>query len=169
MTQNLKIFFGALLVLVSRIPFLDAGYGVEEDSWGIAVAAYNTRMTGVFEASRLPGHPFNEMFYVAMWGLNSWWFNFSSALMSVLLFVCSFKILEHYKVKDEWLASLAIVFVPVVYVNSTCTVDYLWSVTFIVAAFYFFLLRNWILGIIFFSISIGCRYLFRPISISFLA
>jgi hypothetical protein len=157
MTQNLKIFFGALLVLFSRIPFLDAGYGVEEDSWGIAVAAHNTRMTGVFEASRLPGHPFNEMFYVAMWGLNSWWFNFSSALMSVLLFIFSFKILEFYKVKDEWLASLAIVFVPVIYVNSTCTVDYLWSVAFIVAAFYFFLHQNWILGIIFFSISVGCR------------
>lgn len=136
---------------------MDAGFGVEEDSWGIAVAAYNTRVTGVFEASRLPGHPFNEMFYVLMWGLSSWWYNFSSALMSVLLFFFSFKTLAFFQSKHSFWVALAIVFVPVVYINSTCTVEYLWSVAFISGAFYFFLRGAWIPGLILFSMSVGCR------------
>lgn len=157
MAQNLRLFFLCLLVFVSRLPFLDAGFGVEEDSWGIAVAAMNTRETGIFEASRLPGHPFNELFYVAMWGLDSWWFNFSSAIMSVVLFIFSAKVLFHFRVKESLLCALAVVFVPVVYINSTCTVDYLWSVAFIVGSFYFLLKEKWLLGILFFSISVGCR------------
>jgi|688.fasta_scaffold04686_13 hypothetical protein len=157
MSQNVKLFLGCLLVLISRLPFLNAGFGVEEDSWGIAVAALNTRETGVFEASRLPGHPFNEMFYVAMWGLSSWWFNFSSALMSVLLFFFSAKVLLHFNLKNAILSALAVVFVPVVFINSTCTVDYLWSVALMVGSFYFLLSKNWPISVLFFSMSVGCR------------
>lgn len=157
MNSSAKILIGSLLVLLSRIPFLDAGFGVEEDSWGIAVAAHNSKLTGIFEASRLPGHPFNEMFYVLMWGLSSWWYNLSSALMSVLLYFFSYKSLEALRFKAPMPVAMAIVFVPVIYINSTCTVEYLWSVAFITGAFYFFLKQNWKLGILFFSMSVGCR------------
>jgi hypothetical protein len=55
-----------LIVLLSRIPFLYAGYGIEEDSWGIALAAFHTHLSGIYEPSRLPGHPVQELVYSAL-------------------------------------------------------------------------------------------------------
>ena len=75
-SEKLRLLLLALLVLISRLPFLSAGYGVEEDSWGIAVAAYHTNLYGVMEASRLPGHPVNELIYSIFWGNGPWLFNF---------------------------------------------------------------------------------------------
>jgi hypothetical protein len=84
--EHIWLFLLCLVVLISRLPFLDAGYGVEEDSWGIAVAAYHTNLYGVMEASRLPGHPVNEFIYSVFWGYGPWLFNFFSALCSVVCF-----------------------------------------------------------------------------------
>ena len=77
--EYFKLLLLTLLVLLSRLPFLNAGYGVEEDSWGIAVAAYHTQLYGIMEASRLPGHPVNEFIYSIFWGYGPWLFNFFSA------------------------------------------------------------------------------------------
>ena len=55
--KYLPFFILFIVVFISRLPFLSAGYGVEEDSWGIALAAAHTALTGVYEPSRFPGHP----------------------------------------------------------------------------------------------------------------
>ena len=99
-SENAVMLFLALSVLLSRIPFLDAGYGVEEDSWGIAVAAYHTWLYGVMEASRLPGHPVNEWVYSLLWGYGPWLYNFLSALCSVVCFLIFYRIAKHLQIKQ---------------------------------------------------------------------
>lgn len=156
-SENAVMLFLAIPVLLSRIPFLDAGYGVEEDSWGIAVAAYHTWLYGVMEASRLPGHPVNEWVYSLLWGYGPWLYNFLSALCSVVCFLIFYRIAKHLQIKQAVLAALALVFTPVVYINSTCTIDYLWAMMFALAAFYALLTRQVLLSGIMLGLAVGCR------------
>ena len=155
--EYFSVFVMALLVLLSRLPFLDAGYGVEEDSWGIAVAAYHTQLYGVMEASRLPGHPVNEMVYSLSWGFGPWLYNFFSAICSVSCFVLFYLIAKKLNIKHSIWAALALVFTPVVYINSTCTIDYLWALMFALASFYALLNKNLVLTAIFLALAVGCR------------
>jgi hypothetical protein len=144
-------------VLLSRLPFLHAGYGVEEDSWGIAVAAYHTKLYGVMEASRLPGHPVNEFIYSICWGYGAWLYNFLSVLCSLVCFVLFYLIAKNFRIKYSILASLALVFTPVVYINSTCTIDYLWALMFALASFYTLQRQKLYLAALFLALSVGCR------------
>ncbi len=86
----LLLFIG---VFITRLPFLHAGYGVEEDSWGIALAAHNTKVTGILEVSRFPGHPFQEIIYSFLWGIGPFGFNLLSSLLSVVAFIYLYRIL----------------------------------------------------------------------------
>lgn len=155
--EKLLLFIFACIVLISRLPFLDAGYGVEEDSWGIAVAAYHTQLYGVMEASRLPGHPVNEFIYSLFWGHGAWLYNLFSALCSVVCFVLLFIIAKKLNQKQPLLASLALVFTPVVYINSTCTIDYLWALMFALSAFYFLISKKLPWAAILLGLAVGCR------------
>lgn len=155
--ENVSVVLLAILVLASRIPFLEAGYGVEEDSWGIAVAAYHSHLYGVMEASRLPGHPVNEFLYSFLWGHGPWLYNFLSAVCSVVSFVLFYFIAKKLQMKHYTWAALALVFTPVVYINSTCTIDYLWALMFALASFYALLHKNLIFTAVFLALAIGCR------------
>ena len=48
-----------IFVLLTRLPFIGSGngYGLDGDSWSIAITAKNIHSTGIYEASRLPGFP----------------------------------------------------------------------------------------------------------------
>jgi hypothetical protein len=146
-----------LIVLISRIPFLSAGYGVEEDSWGIALAAFHTKMTGVYEPSRFPGHPVQELIYSALWGYGPFVFNGLCAFFSAVATVFFALILQHLKFKHYFLAALAFAFVPVVYISSTYTIDFIWSEAFVLMSFYFILKDRLSVAGIFLGLAVGCR------------
>lgn len=146
-----------LIVLVSRLPFLYAGYGVEEDSWGIALAAFHTKLTGIYEPSRFPGHPVQELIYSALWGAGPLVFNGLCALFSAIAAVYFAKILELLRFRFYFLASLALAFVPVFYISSTYTIDFVWSEAFVLMSFYYLLKRNFIPVGIFLGLAVGCR------------
>ncbi|MEP6937397.1 MAG: hypothetical protein ABI871_04945, partial [Chthoniobacterales bacterium] len=54
-------------VALSRLPFLDAGYGVNVDAWRVARAARHIAQTGEYEASRFPGYPVHEIVCSWFW------------------------------------------------------------------------------------------------------
>lgn len=156
---HVSYFALGLLVLLSRLPFLGRGFGVEEDAWGTAVAVRNTLQTGVFETSRLPGHPVNELFYLLLWPADSWWFNFSSALCSVVFALVFFRILiisGTSSVKSFGL-SLSCCLVPVVYVSSTCTMDYIWGLMFMSLSWLMILGNKNVWAGVFLGLAIGSR------------
>lgn len=146
-----------LMVLLSRLPFLSPGYGIEEDSWAIALAAFHTKLTGIYEPSRLPGHPGQELLLSLLWGIGSWWYNFLSALMSAVATLFFAKILDRFGFRNYWLAALAFSFVPVFYISSTYTIDFVWTACFVMISWYL-LLRNSLLACgIFLGIAVACR------------
>jgi hypothetical protein len=146
-----------LLVFVSRLPFLSAGYGVEEDSWGIALAAFHTKFSGIYEPSRFPGHPVQELIYSSLWGKGPVVFNGLSAFFSAIAAVYFAGILQHLNFRHYFIAGLAFAFVPVIYISSTYTIDFMWSEAFVLMSFYSLLRNRLILCGLLLGLAVGCR------------
>lgn len=146
-----------LAVFISRLPFLSAGFGVEEDSWGIALAAFHTKTTGIYEPSRFPGHPVQELIYSVLWGTGPFLFNLLCAFFSALAALFFALILRHLKFNHFFLAAFAFSFVPVIFISSTYTIDFMWSEAFILMSFYFLLKEKLVLTGILLGLAVGCR------------
>ncbi len=152
-----SFFLLFIFVFISRLPFIYAGYGVEEDSWGIALEAYNSHTTGIFEPSRLPGHPVQELIYTALWGKGAFLFNLLCAFFSAVATVFFALILKQLNFKHFFIASLAFAFAPVFYISSTYTIDFVWTEAFVLISLYFLLNNKFILTGIFLGLAVGCR------------
>ena len=153
--SSLSILF--LIVFISRLPFLSAGFGAEEDSWGIALAAFHTKISGIYEPSRFPGHPVQELIYSFLWGMGPLVFNGLSALFSAIGTVFFALILKQLQFKHFFIAALAFAFVPVYFISSTYTIDFVWTEAFVLISFYYLLKNKLILSGIFLGLAIGCR------------
>jgi hypothetical protein len=128
-----------IVVLISRLPFLSAGYGVEEDSWGMINALRRFHDTGIYEVSRFPGHPVLEFSYFAIWGKSYFVFNFLTALIStvgIVFFAASLKLLGFRK---YFWSALAFAFIPVIYIKCTDTMDFMWALSFMMMSLFFIL------------------------------
>ena len=47
--DNKSLLVVAFVVLLTRIPFLFAGFGSEEDAWGLILIARNINLSGIYE------------------------------------------------------------------------------------------------------------------------
>ncbi len=155
--KNSPFFLLFSIVFISRFPFLSAGYGVEEDSWGIAMAAFQTKMSGVFEPSRLPGHPVQELIYSALWGAGPVVFNGLCAFFSAVGALFFALILQELKFKHFLIASYALAFVPVYFISSTYTIDFVWTEAFVLISLFALLKNRLIATGVFLGLAIGCR------------
>ena len=126
------------LSFLSRIPFIFAGYGREEDAWSQALNAREIAETGVYEVSRLPGHPVYELLLSLLWPFNHqyWFFNGLSALVSALSVVLFYRIALKYQLTSPLWLSLGFSFVPVFFIAGTYTIDYNWALLFILLSWY---------------------------------
>jgi hypothetical protein len=124
----------ALVVAVSRLPFLSAGYGTDTDTWKLAHAAHAIARTGRYEASRLPGYPVQEWVSAALWRGGPVALNGVTALFSVAAALLLARLFRRSGARSGWPAALAFAFVPAVYVGSTAAIDYLWAVAFLLGA-----------------------------------
>ena len=77
-----------LFVLATRLPFIFEGYGIDGDSWSVAITARHLHDTGEYTASRLPGYPVHEV-------LSSFFIDMGPAGLNLLsAIVASIKSLE---------------------------------------------------------------------------
>lgn len=155
--KNVREWILLMLVFLSRLPFLNNGFGSEEDSWGIAVVARNMAATGNYEASRLPGHPLQEYVYAAIANQGAFIFNLVTSLFSVVSVWFFMQALKKLHIKNVLPASIAFAFVPVIYIASTNNLDYMWAMAFIMAAFYFLISEKIILAGMLIALAVGCR------------
>lgn len=144
-------------VFISRLPFLSDGYGLDGDSWSVALTAKLLNEFGVYEVSRLPGYPVQEWLCSLFIGGGPFALNLLSAIFSciaVFFFVLALKTLRF---KRPYLAGIAFASVPVFYIHSTTTIDYIYALAFIMGSFWFVLKDRLILAGIFLGLAIGCR------------
>lgn len=160
-----------IVVFISRLPFLSAGHGVEEDSWGIVLAGAHTWLTGIYEPSRFPGHPVHEFIYSAFPLRAPLFYNLFTAFFSAIATLFFSLILKELKFKHFLIAALALAFTPVFYISSTYAIDFVWTIAFILISFYCLLKEQFIFCGIFLGLAIGCRItsgaMFLPFMIIF--
>lgn len=157
-SQEQFFFWGVLvLVFISRVPFLLPGYGSEEDAWGLAVVAKRVAATGIYEVSRLPGHPLQEFVYAMIWQHGPLAFNGITAVLSAAAIGFFMLTLKKLHVQNYLIAGLVLAFVPVIYINSCNAMDYMWALAFMMAAFYFLISRSLVVTGIMIGLAAGCR------------
>lgn len=156
MKENYKLLLLLLFVFASRIPFLFAGYGAEEDSWGIALNALLMERTGIYEYSRIPGHPVQEYLYAFLPIKDAWAFNLCTAVMSTFCVLFFYRICKKLNA-PAFAGSIMLAFTPVFFVNSSNDLDYNWALCFMLAAFYFALDKKNMVAAICVGLAVGCR------------
>jgi hypothetical protein len=127
----------ALVVILTRLPFLGHGYGSDNDGWRAALAARHLLRTGRYLPSRPPGYPLPEYVHAAMLYLglgSSVWIGLMSAILSGVSAALFFRLLLPLGRTRAVAGALALSFTPVVYVASLGALDYIWGLTFFLAA-----------------------------------
>jgi hypothetical protein len=145
------------IVLLSRVPFLNAGYGVQTDGWRVANAARHFSETGDYQVSRFPGYPVHEITCSFLWKGGAVALNGASAFFgaaAVLLFAL---IARAMGCKDWLLANLALAFTPVFYIDSVSSKDFTWSLAFMLASLFACLKNRPVAAGIFLGLATGCR------------
>jgi hypothetical protein len=147
------------LVFLSRLPFLDAGYGMDPDAWRVASVGREIAQSGEYVASRLPGYPLHEYGAALLHDGGPIAQNGATAAFSALAALLLFLIVRALGHGDRVAAVVALTFAstPVVFVYSTQTMDYLWSLAFILGAFFFALRDRPALAGLCLGMAIGAR------------
>jgi hypothetical protein len=129
--------------LASRIPFLNSGFGDDIDAWMMANSSYDLITEHVYSTSRSPGYPLPE--YVDSLVIKHGWLatNTLTMILSLASVIVFAKILKRLEVPNKGLLVVTYAFLPILWINSTNTMDYMWALSFIVFAWFFALRHHW--------------------------
>jgi len=176
--DNKSLLVVAFVVLLTRIPFLFSGYGSEEDAWGLILIARNIHLSGIYEVSRMPGHPVQEYIYSLIWQWPAWCLNLITAVVSsagVYFFMLTVKLLlnnqsnteianasslfpqSKYGLSIPGLSGIALAFTPVFYIHSTDIMDYSWALSLVLFACYLTVSGKYLTAGIVLGIACGFR------------
>ncbi len=140
-TRPLPFAFLSLAYVGSRVAWLDRGYGTDPDAWRVALTADYLWSKGEYLPSRLPGYPLHE-FVTALVIKGGWvWTNLTTVVVSlvgVYLFAWLAKKLE---LQNRGALTVGFAFAPLLWINSVMTMDYMWALTFLLAAYLAMLYR----------------------------
>jgi hypothetical protein len=118
-------------VILSRLPFLWSGYGFDPDSWRLANVAQQFWNTGIYEVSRFPGYPLHEMISAPLVALGgSVLSNAATLLATLALLWVWWRLIEH-RARHPLTLLACSAFLPLLWVNSATTMDYVWSLLFL--------------------------------------
>ncbi len=155
--ESTQIIAFVAVILLSRVPFLFSGYGLDADSWEVALTAKNISSTGVYEVSRFPGYPVQEFICSLFYTGSYVSLNLLSTIISTVGFIFFVFTLKALRFKSVFLAAFALASVKTIYVNSTVTIDYTWALAFILIALYFVVKDKPFIAGLFLAVAIGCR------------
>jgi hypothetical protein len=146
----------AVVTFVSRLPFVNVGYGRDPDSWRLADAAYSIAETGQYTVSRKPGYPVPEFSYALLHDAAYLWLTLVALLCTLagVLFALTLKRLGS---RDYLIGGLALAFTPTVFVHSTTLMDYTWALAAVLAALYFYMGKRYVVAGVLTGIAMGCR------------
>ncbi len=146
-----------VVVVITRIPFIFNGLGVEEDSYTLVTTCQRMVETGTYEMSRAPGHPLQEFVINIFPYASAWVLNGLSTLFSFITALFFYLILAHYNCKEKLLSTAALLCIPVIIIASVSTIDYVWALALMVGAFYYLLKeKHWIIGV-YIGLAVACR------------
>jgi hypothetical protein len=155
--ESTQIIVFVAVILVSRVPFLFSGYGLDADAWEVALTAKNISSTGIYDVSRFPGYPVHEILCSLFYTGSYVSLNLLSTIISTVGFIFFVSTLKALRFKSVFLAAFALASVKTIYIHSTVTIDYTWALAFILVALYFVVKDKPVVAGLFLGIAIGCR------------
>jgi len=158
MASNKAMILLIILVIVSRLPLLSGGFGADGDGWRIAKTALTLWNDGVYHVSRFPGFPLYEFIQTPIIAIGG---SVASNISSLFIFIVSLlifrKILHRWNIPHSDIVLIAYAFLPILWKNSSLTMDYVWGLCGIVSAVYFVEQRRFIVAGIVLGLAAGTR------------
>lgn len=155
--RGTALWIYTFLIFISRLPFLFEGYGAEEDAWALRLVAERIATSGIYEVSRLPGHPLQELAYSLIWNAGAPVYNLLTALISTLGIHAFMLFLRRNGIQSPGLAGIAMAFTPIVFIHSTDSMDYMWATSFVLMSALAASNKRFILAGLLLGIACGCR------------
>lgn len=146
-----------LLFALTRAPNLNLGYGADADAWRVAITARWLWAHGEYLPSRLPSYPVHELASALVIG--GGWLATNAATMAVSFagVLCFAAIVRRLEVEPKGLLTLTFAFTPLLWINSSVTMDYMWALTFVLAAYLLLVLGRVVPAGVMLGIAAGCR------------
>jgi hypothetical protein len=148
----------AAAFLAVRLPWLWTGYGAETDAYRVALSALHLRASGEYLPSRLPGYPVHELLMaplVLMGGSVAT--NLATALAALVGVFIFAAIVNRTNAQPRALLVIAFAFTPFLLVNSVQTKDYMWALSFMLAAYLAAIDRHNLPAGLLLGLGVGCR------------
>lgn len=163
LTEFPVVVYLALIFFISRIPFIALGFSAftnptDQDVLAVVNSAYLLRYDHVYTVSRFPGYPLYE--FVNALFISGGWIATNTATM-VVSFICIIifaKILNFFKIKNKALLVFTFAFIPIIWLNSVITMDYMWSLMFILMGVYLAFSGKYPMAGVAIGLSIGSRF-----------
>jgi hypothetical protein len=125
----------AVVYIASRAYWLDLGYGTDPDAWRVALVADYFWRENEYLPSRLPGYPLHELVTAGLVKQGWVWTNLSTVFVSVLGLYLFAQLAKEFDVPHRGALTLGFAFAPLLWINSVMTIDYMWALTFLMAAY----------------------------------
>ena len=163
LTEFPAVIYLALIFFIPRLPFIALGFSAftnptDQDALAVVNSAYLLRYDHTYTASRFPGYPLYE--FVNALFIGGGWIATNTATM-VVSFICIIifaKILNFFKIKNKALLVFTFAFIPIIWINSVITMDYMWSLTFIMLGVYLAFSGKYPMAGIAIGFAIGSRF-----------
>jgi hypothetical protein len=158
MSTFLKKYHLYLLALVLYVPFIFLGYGSDMDTYRVLWTGRRFMALLDYVPSRQPGFlVFETVTNLLNLIGGSLLTNLGVLCMSLVIIYCFKQILEHYRIPNSSLLILILMVQPYYWVNSTCTMDYLFALGFSFTAFALLLKGKGVFGGIAIGLAVGSR------------
>lgn len=163
LTKFPAIVYLVLVYLISRIPFIYLGFGsfssqTDYDILAVVNSAYLLRYDQVYTVSRYPGYPFYEVINAFL--IDRGWIatNAATVLISFVSVIIFAKILNIFQIKNKAILVLTFAFMPILWINSTVTMDYMWALMFILLGSYLAFKDGYFMAGVAVGFAIGSRF-----------
>ncbi len=163
LTEFPALVYLALIFFISRLPFIALGFSAftnptDQDVLAVVNSAYLLRYDHVYAVSRFPGYPLYE--FVNALFIGGGWIatNTATVVVSFICIIIFARILNLFKIKNKALLVFTFAFIPIIWVNSSITMDYMWSLMFILLGSYFAFSGKYPMAGIAIGLSIGSRF-----------
>ena len=156
-TSRQRLFLN-LLALALYFPLVFLGYGSEGDTYLVLDTGTSLVENGTYVPSRNPGCLIHEVGTLILRSIGgSVLSNLGTLLMSLVAINSFIYICGYYSVPNCFLVTLIMILHPFYWVNSACTIDYLWALGFSLAGFVFLLQKRFAAAGLLMGLAIGSR------------
>ncbi len=156
-TRTLPFVLLALVFFALRLPWVGYGHGTDPDAWRVAMTARYLLEHGDYFPSRLPGNPLHELTMTLF--IPGGWIatNLATAAASLVGVWLFARIVNALDAPNRGLLVIAFAFTPLLVINSIATMDYMWTLTLLLGAYYSAITRRPLLAGILLGLAVGFR------------